>query len=128
MQFNAGGEPLPQPLSPQQAAVPLSQWQARLNELCQQLTPLLTDDVLPLLDDASDNSWLNGNKFRAASWPSERQCWQNLLLEPGAINSQDADFIKLVQKYSAANLASAQKKGQPLLSHAVFDHFEVIAE
>ena len=128
MQFNAGGEPLPQPLSPQQAAVPLSQWQARLNELCQQLPELLTDDVLPLLDDAFDNSWLNGNKFRAASWPAERQCWQSLLSEPGAINSQDADFVKLVQKYSATNLASAQKKGQPLLSHAVFDQFEVIAD
>ena len=127
MQFNAGGEPLPQPLSPQQATLPLQQWQTRLNQLCQQLKPLLTADVLPLLDDAFDNSWLNGNKFRAASWPAERQWWQSLLSEPGAINSQDADFTKQVQKYSATNLASAQKKGQPLLSHAVFDHFDVIA-
>ena len=128
MQFNAGGEPLPEPLSPEQAAVPLSQWQTQLDALCQQLQPLLTDDVLPLLDDAFDNSWLNGNKFRAASWPAERQWWQNLLAEPAALNSLDADFARLIQKYRAANLASAQKKGQPLLSHAVFDHFDVIAD
>jgi exodeoxyribonuclease V beta subunit len=128
MQFNAAGAPLPQPLSPQQAAVPLSQWQTKLNALCQQLEPLLTDDVLPLLDDAFANSWLNGNKFRAASWPAERQWWQSLLAAPAAINSLDADFTRLVEKYRAENLAGAQKKGQPLLSHAVFDHFDVLAQ
>lgn len=128
MQFNAGGEPLPAPLSPQQAAAPLSQWQQQLTALCQQLPPLLTEDVLPLLDDAFDNSWLNGNKFRAASWPAERQWWLALLAEPEKISSQDADFTSMVQKYSAANLAAAQKKGQPLLRHAVFEHFDVIAQ
>src|SRR5690606_23299766 len=128
MQFNAGGEPLPGPLSPQQAAAPLSQWQQQLTALCQQLPPLLTEDVLPLLDDAFDNSWLNGNKFRAASWPAERQWWLALLAEPEKLNSQDADFVSMVQKYSAANLAAAQKKGQPLLRHAVFEHFDAIAQ
>ena len=128
MQFNAGGAPLPAPLSPQQAAVPLGDWQVKLSALCQQLAPLLTADVLALLDDAFANSWLNGNKFRAASWPAERQWWQSLLADPLQLNSQDADVARLVQKYSAANLASAQKKGQPLVSHAVFAQFEVIAQ
>lgn len=124
LRFNACGAPLPEPLSPEQAAVPLSQWQQQLDNQCKQLQLALTPDVLHLLDDAYTNGWLNGNKYRIASWQTERQWWQTVLAEPGKLNNREADFAKMVQKFSADRLADAQKKGQPLLSHALFDLFE----
>lgn len=124
LRFNAAGAPLPPPLSPQQAAVPLLQWQQTLDSHSKQLQQALSPDVLQLLDDAYANSWLNGNKYRAASWPAERQWWQAMLAEPELLHNREADFAAMVQKFSAARLADAQKKGQPLLSHPLFDLFE----
>lgn len=128
MQFNAAGQPLPPALSPQQAAEPLQQWQQQLQQQCLQVQQLLTPDVLHLLDDAFANSWLNGTKFRAAAWPAERQWWQELLAQPQLLGPQLADIGKMVAKYSGTNLAAAQKKAQPLVSHALFDGFTVLAE
>ena len=124
LRFNAAGMPLPQPLSPQQAAMPLLQWQEALDSHCKQLQQALSPDALQLLDDAYANGWLNGNKYRAASWPAERQWWQAMLAEPALLNNREADFAKMVQKFSAARLADAQKKGQPPVSHPLFDLFE----
>ncbi|PKM18440.1 MAG: exodeoxyribonuclease V subunit beta [Gammaproteobacteria bacterium HGW-Gammaproteobacteria-15] len=123
LRFNAAGAPLPAPLSPQQAALPLLQWQETLDSHCTQLQQALSPDALQLLDDAYANGWLNGTKYRAASWPAERQWWQAMLAEPAQLNSRQADFSKMVQKFSAVRLAEAQKKGQPLLSHPLFDLF-----
>lgn len=122
--FNAAGEPLPPPLSPARAAIPLLHWQTELDAHCTQLQQALGADVLHLLDDAYTNGWLNGNKYRVASWPAERQWWQVILAEPALLNNREADFARMVQKFSAARLADAQKKGQPLLSHPLFDLFE----
>ncbi|MEH8017498.1 exodeoxyribonuclease V subunit beta [Rheinheimera muenzenbergensis] len=123
LQFNAAGQPLPDALSPAAAAAPLLQWQTELDNHCQQLQQALSADALMLLDDAYANGWLNGNKYRAASWSAERQWWQAILAEPKRLNSRDADFAAMVQKFSAAKLAAAQKKGQPLLSHPLFELF-----
>jgi exodeoxyribonuclease V beta subunit len=124
LRFNAAGAPLPQPLSPQQAAMPLLQWQEALDSHCKQLQQALSPDALQLLDDAYANGWLNGNKYRAASWPAERQWWQAMLAEPALLNNREADFAKMVQKFSAVRLADAQKKGLPPVSHPLFDLFE----
>ncbi|QBL10458.1 exodeoxyribonuclease V subunit beta [Rheinheimera sp. D18] len=128
MQFNANGKPLPAPLSPEQVAAPLAQWQQQMQQLCQQIQPLLQADVLQLLDDAFANSWLNGNKFKAPSWQAERQWWQAQLAEPAQFNAHQAEFAKMVLKYSATNLAAAQKKGQPLVSHALFNQLDAVLE
>lgn len=127
MQFNAGGMPLPAALSPLQAAEPLQQWQQQLNHQCRQIVPLLSEQVLQLLDDAFANSWLNGTKFRAANWPDERQWWQGLLAGSVSVTNPDAEFFSMLQKYSASNLAAAQKKNQPLVQHALFGHFDSLA-
>uniref|UniRef100_A0A486XL22 RecBCD enzyme subunit RecB n=1 Tax=Rheinheimera sp. BAL341 TaxID=1708203 RepID=A0A486XL22_9GAMM len=123
IRFNAGGVPLPAPLSPAEAAAPLQQWQQRMDAHCDALRQLLSPAVLQLLDDAYANGWLNGNKYRAASWSSERLWWQRMLAEPGLLRSQEADFAAMVEKFSADKLAAAQKKGQPLVSHPLFDCF-----
>ncbi|WP_027670399.1 exodeoxyribonuclease V subunit beta [Rheinheimera baltica] len=128
MQFNVAGQALPKALSPQQAAEPLAQWQQHLNTLCQQVVPLCGDAVLHLLDDAFANSWLNGTKFKAANWPAERAWWQALLADPQLLQASNADVVKMVGKYSASNLAAAQKKAQPLVSHAVFQLFDDITQ
>ncbi|HEX5791697.1 MAG TPA: exodeoxyribonuclease V subunit beta [Rheinheimera sp.] len=123
LSFNAAGQPLPAALSPAEAAAPLLQWQAELDSHCQQLQQALTADALQLLDDAYANGWLNGNKYRAASWSAERLWWQAILAEPQRLNSRDADFAAMLQKFSGAKLAAAQKKGQPLVSHPLFELF-----
>ncbi|WP_215396043.1 exodeoxyribonuclease V subunit beta [Rheinheimera oceanensis] len=124
LRFNAAGVPLPAPLSPQQAALPLLQWQEQLDSHCSQLQQALSPDALQLLDDAYANGWLNGTKYRAASWSAERQWWQAMLAEPALLNNRDAGFATMVQKFSGAKLAGAQKKSQPLVSHPLFDLFE----
>ena len=124
LRFNAGGVALPAPLSPAQAALPLLEWQAALDTHCRALQHALTADALHLLDDAYANGWLNGNKYRAASWSAERQWWQSMLAEPTRLNSRDADFAAMVQKFSGQKLAGGQKKGQPLVSHPLFALFD----
>ncbi|MDP2716572.1 exodeoxyribonuclease V subunit beta [Rheinheimera sp.] len=123
LRFNAAGAPLPQPLSPAAAAAPLLQWQTELDSHCRQLQQALTADALTLLDDAYANGWLNGTKYRAASWSAERQWWQSILAQPQLLDSREADFAAMVQKFSGEKLAAAQKKGQPLVSHALFELF-----
>ena len=123
IRFNAGGAPLPAPLSPAAAAVPLQQWQSQMDAHCAQLQAALSPDALQLLDDAYANGWLNGNKYRAASWSSERQWWQRMLAEPTLLHSSEPDFAAMVEKFSADKLAAGQKKGQPLLSHPLFELF-----
>lgn len=123
LRFNAAGLPLPKALSPAEAAAPLLLWQTELDSHCQQLQQALTADALMLLDDAYANSWLNGTKYRAASWSAERQWWQAILAQPQLLNSREADFAAMVQKFSGDKLATAQKKGQPLVSHTLFDLF-----
>ena len=124
LRFNAGGVTLPAPLSPAQAALPLLEWQAALDTHCRALQQALSADALHLLDDAYANGWLNGNKYRAASWGAERQWWQNMLAEPTRLNCRDADFAAMVQKFSGQKLAGGQKKGQPLVSHPLFTLFD----
>jgi exodeoxyribonuclease V beta subunit len=124
LRFNAGGVALPAPLSPAQAALPLLEWQAAIDSHCRALQQALTADALHLLDDAFANGWLNGNKYRAASWSAERQWWQSMLAEPARLNSHDADFAAMVQKFSGQKLAGGQKKGQPLVSHPLFALFD----
>ena len=128
MQFTAAGAALPAALSPQQAAKPLQDWQLQVRTQAQQLMPLLCIEVLQLLDDAFNQGWLNGNKFRAASWQAERQWWQALLADPTLLLQGGPELEKMVTKFSAANLAAAQKKGQPLLTHAVFDGFDALSQ
>lgn len=123
MRFNAGGIALPAPLSPADAAAPLLQWQQQMDAHCRELQQALSMDALQLLDDAYANGWLNGNKYRAASWSSERQWWQRMLAEPELLHSSEPDFAAMVEKFSADKLSAGQKKGQPLVSHPLFELF-----
>jgi exodeoxyribonuclease V beta subunit len=128
MQFNVAGVPLPDALSPQQAAEPLRLWQRQLALQCQKMLPLISPDVLHLLDDAYTNGWLNGNKFRVASWESERVWWQRVVTAPQQLNADDVEFASMVVKFSATNLAAGQKKGQPVVNHALFVQFDEVAQ
>mgnify|MGYP006159773327 FL=1 len=128
LRFHSSGEPLPVPLSPSDAAAPLLAWQAEVAKQCQLLQQADLSGALLLLQDAYANSWLNATKFNAKSWPAEQQWWQSIIDEPERLQLSDADFSAMVQKFSAARLASAQKKAQPLVSHTTFDLFEQCTE
>ena len=120
LQFNAAGQPLPQALSPAQAAKPLLQWQQQLDAHCQQLQQALSADAIALLDDAYSNGWLNGNKYRQASWPAERLWWQAMLQQPARLSSSEPEFAAMAEKFCGDKLAAGQKKGQPLVAHTFF--------
>ena len=121
LRFSAAGQPLPAPLSPAEAALPLSQWRQQLDAHCQQLQQALTAEAITLLDDAYVNGWLNGNKYRQASWPAEKLWWQTMLEQPARLNSAEPDLAAMAEKFCADRLEAGQKKGQPLVSHPFFN-------
>lgn len=125
LHFTVKGADLPEALSPDQVAQPLADWVNLIQAHCQLMQQALDAEALAQLDDAYANSWLNGNKFRKASWQEqERAWWQKIIAEPELLHWQQSDFAKNVKKFSLEHLTAGTKKGQPLVQHPVFALFD----
>lgn len=125
LHFTVKGADLPEALSPDQVAQSLADWVNLMQAHCELMQQALDAEALAQLDDAYANSWLNGNKFRQASWQQqERAWWQKIIAEPELLHWQQSDFAKYVKKFSLEHLTAGTKKGQPLVQHPVFALFD----
>ncbi len=128
LEFRAAGVALPSALEPIKAAEQLQNWFQKVDRQAAIMRELIQPEALAVLDEAFDQSTINKNKFREKGWlENERPQFENWIQHPERFDALDSEAQKIIEKYSADNLATGTKAKFTPPNHPLFNGFNDLA-